>query len=174
MIGGLGVMSFRMLTRLLHFCADRVEQSDKPRLLTQNPAQYQKTLNEKLIDNFSCFPTVIYTPSYNQRFQSYDFWKSTRSLKFNSKQIRTFWEFCNPDTNSKVILGNFHFQHHSWLSRLSSSCPCASIWLMVQKLRSFKINLSTSTLGLNEARSKRTLNIKVIGNYINSLKRVKT
>jgi hypothetical protein len=30
------------------------------------------------------------------------------------------------------------------------------------------------TLGLNEARSKGTLNIKVIGNYIDSLKRVKT
>jgi hypothetical protein len=29
-------------------------------------------------------------------------------------------------------------------------------------------------LGLNEARSKETLNIKVIGNFINSLKRVKT
>jgi 2',3'-cyclic-nucleotide 2'-phosphodiesterase (5'-nucleotidase family) len=36
-----------MLTRLLHFCADRIDQSAKPGLLAQNPAQSQKTLNGK-------------------------------------------------------------------------------------------------------------------------------
>jgi hypothetical protein len=108
-------------------------------LLTQNPAPSLKTLNRKIISNFLYFPTVIYTPSYDQRFGSYDFWNSTRSLKFCSEQIQAFWEFCNHDSNSKVILGNFHFQHHSWLSHLSGGYPCVSIWLMVQKLRSFKV-----------------------------------
>jgi hypothetical protein len=65
-------MSFRTLTRLLHFCADRIEQSEKPGLLAQTPAQSQKTLNGKLVANFLCFPTVIYTPLYDQRYRSYD------------------------------------------------------------------------------------------------------
>jgi hypothetical protein len=118
----------------------RFEQSEKPRLLNQNPAPSPKTLNSKLLANFICLPTVIYTPSYNRRFVSYDFWKMTRSLKFCSEQIKVFWDFCNPHSNSKVILGNFHFQHHSWLSRPSSGgYPCASIWLTIQKLRSFKV-----------------------------------
>jgi hypothetical protein len=72
MINGLGVMSFRTSTRLLHFCADRIEHSEKPGLLTQNPAQYQKTLNGKIIANFLCFPTVIYTPLYDQWYRSND------------------------------------------------------------------------------------------------------
>jgi hypothetical protein len=139
MISSLGVMSVRTSTRLLHFCADRIEQSDKPWLLTQNPAPSLKTLNRKLIANFLLFSTVIYMPLYDQQFGSYNFWKSTRLLKFCLEQIRTFWEFCNPDPNSKVILGNFQFQHHSWLSCLSGGYPCASIWVMVQKLRSFKV-----------------------------------
>jgi hypothetical protein len=90
MISGLGVMSLRTSTRLLHFCVDRIEQSEKPRLLTQNPAQSLKTPSRKLISNLLCFSTVIYTPLYDQRFGSYDFWKSTRSLKFCSEQIRAF------------------------------------------------------------------------------------
>jgi hypothetical protein len=72
MISGLGVMSFRTLTRLLLFCADRIEQSEKPGLLTPYPAQSPKTLNIKLISNFLFFPTVIYMPLYNQWFRSYD------------------------------------------------------------------------------------------------------
>jgi hypothetical protein len=145
-------MSFWTLTRLLRFCADRIEQSEKPRLLTQNPAPSPKTLNRKLVANFLCFLTVIYTLSYNQRFGSYDFWKSTRSLKFCSEQLRAFWEFCNPDPNSKAILGNFQFQHHSWLSHLSGGYPCASIWLMVQKLRSFKVVGAARTFCWTEGR----------------------
>jgi hypothetical protein len=72
MISGLGVMSFRTLTRLLLFCADRIEQSEKPGLLTPYPAQSPKTLNIKLISNFLFFPTVIYMPLYDQWFRSYD------------------------------------------------------------------------------------------------------
>jgi hypothetical protein len=72
MISGLGVMSFRTSTRLLHFCADRIEQSVKPELLTQNNIQYQKTLNIKLVANFLHFPTVIYMTSYDKRSRSYD------------------------------------------------------------------------------------------------------
>jgi hypothetical protein len=72
MINGLGVMSFRTLTRLLHFRADRIEQYEKPELLTQNPTQYQEALNRKLISNSLRFPKVTYTPPYNKRSMSYD------------------------------------------------------------------------------------------------------
>jgi hypothetical protein len=65
-------MSFQTSTRLLHFRADRIEQSEKDELLTQNPTQSQETLNRKLIANFLHFLTVIYTPSYNKRSMSYD------------------------------------------------------------------------------------------------------
>jgi hypothetical protein len=65
-------MSFQMSTRLIHFRADRIEQSEKPELLTQNPTQSQETLNRKLVANFLRFPTVIYTPSYNKWSSSYD------------------------------------------------------------------------------------------------------
>jgi hypothetical protein len=95
--------------------------------------------NTGVVEHFLIFPTVIFMPWYNKLFGSYDFWKSTRLLKFCSEHIQAFWEFCNPDPNSKLILGNFHFQHHSWLSHLSGGNPCASIWLMVLKLRSFKV-----------------------------------
>jgi hypothetical protein len=99
----------------------------------------KETFNTRIVDRVFVFLADIYTPSYNQRFGSYDFWNSARSLKFCSEQIRNFWEFCNPDPNSKVILGNFHCQHRSWLSPFSCSYLCASIWLTVQKLRSFKL-----------------------------------
>jgi hypothetical protein len=75
MISGLGVMSFRTSTRLLHFCAYRIEQSEIPGLLTQSPAQSQKILNGKLVANFLCLPTVIYAPLYDQRYRINDHWK---------------------------------------------------------------------------------------------------
>jgi hypothetical protein len=65
-------MSSWTSTRLLHFRADRIEQSEKPELLTQNPTQSQETLNRKLVYNFLFFPKVIYTPSYDKRSRSYD------------------------------------------------------------------------------------------------------
>jgi hypothetical protein len=61
-----------MSTRLLHFCANRIEQSEKPELLTQNPTQSQENLNRKLIANFLRFPTVIYSPSYDKLSRSFD------------------------------------------------------------------------------------------------------
>jgi hypothetical protein len=63
-------MSFRTLARLLHFHTDRIEQSKKPELLTQNPIKSQETLNRKLIANFVHFPKVIYTPSYDKGSRS--------------------------------------------------------------------------------------------------------
>jgi hypothetical protein len=60
------------LTRLLHFRADRIEQSKKPELLTQNPTQSLETLNIKLVSNFLRFLTIIYMPSYDKRSRNYD------------------------------------------------------------------------------------------------------
>jgi hypothetical protein len=65
-------MSFRTSTRLLHLCADRIEQSEKPEFLTQNLTQSQETLNRKLVANLLLFPTVIDMPSYDKRSRSYD------------------------------------------------------------------------------------------------------
>jgi hypothetical protein len=150
MIHSLGVMQFRSRPDRWNSRLIRFEQSEKPRLLTQNPAPSLKTLNRKLVADFLFFPMVIYTPSYDQRSESYDFWKLTRSLKFCSEHIRVFWDFGNPDPNSKVILGNFHFQHHIWPSHISGGYPCASIWLTVQKLRSFKVVGAARYFGLNQ------------------------
>jgi hypothetical protein len=72
MISGLGVMSFRTSTRLLHFRADRIEQSEEPGLLTQNPTQSQKSLNRKLVYRFLLFPMIISMPSYDKQSRSYD------------------------------------------------------------------------------------------------------
>jgi hypothetical protein len=52
--------------------------------------EYQKTFNTIIVGRVLSFPVDIYTPSYNQRFGSYNFWNSTRSLKFCSEQIRAF------------------------------------------------------------------------------------
>jgi hypothetical protein len=41
-------------------------------------------LNTKIIEYILIFPMTIYTPSYNQRFKSYKFWKLTELLKFRS------------------------------------------------------------------------------------------
>jgi hypothetical protein len=117
----------------------RFEQSQKSALLIQTQIDSQETFNTSIVDRVLRFPTDIYTPSYDQRFESYDFWKSTRLLKFYSEQIRTLWEFYNPDPNSVVSLGNIHRQHRSWLSHLSGGYPCASIWLTVKKSWSFKV-----------------------------------
>jgi hypothetical protein len=105
--------------------------------------------NTRVVEHILIFPTVICMPSYDQRFVSYDFWKSTKSLKFCSERIRVFWEFCNTDPNSKVILGNIHCQHRSWLSHLSGGYPCVSIWLTIQKLWSFKIVGAAQNFCLN-------------------------
>jgi hypothetical protein len=43
-------------------------------------------LNTKIIEYILIFPMTIYTPSYNQRFKSYKFWKLTELLKFRSGQ----------------------------------------------------------------------------------------
>jgi hypothetical protein len=66
-------MSFQTLTRLLHFCADRIEQSEKPGPFTQNPTQSQETLNSKPVASFLQFPTGNYMPSYGKQSKSYEF-----------------------------------------------------------------------------------------------------
>jgi hypothetical protein len=73
MTSGVGVMSLRTSNRLLHFRADRIEQSEKPGLLTQNPTQSQETLNSKPVARFLQFLMVIYTPSYDKRSKIYEF-----------------------------------------------------------------------------------------------------
>jgi hypothetical protein len=110
---------------------------------------YQEIIT-RVIEYFGIFPMVTCTPWYDQLFGSYNFWKSTRSLKFCFEQIRAFWEFCNHDHNSKVIMGNFHCQHHIWLSLLSGGYSCASIWLTIQKLRSFKVVGTAENFYLNQ------------------------
>jgi hypothetical protein len=53
-------------------------------------------LNTKIIEYILIFPMTIYTPSYNQRFKSYKFWKLTELLKFRSGQnwvSREIWTF---------------------------------------------------------------------------------
>jgi hypothetical protein len=75
-------MSFQTSTRLLHFRADGIEQSEKPELLTQNLTQSKETLNRIFLDNFLHFLMVIYTPSYDKRSRSCDVLTSTRLLKF--------------------------------------------------------------------------------------------
>jgi hypothetical protein len=49
-------------------------------------------------------------------------------------------------------------------------CRYCSKFLFEPKEMTYRLR----NVGSNEARSKETLNIKVIGNFINSLKRVKT
>jgi hypothetical protein len=65
-------MSFLTSTRLLHFRADRIEQYEKPGLLTQNPTQSHETIHRKLVASFLRFQMVIYTPSYDKQSRSYD------------------------------------------------------------------------------------------------------
>jgi hypothetical protein len=60
------------LAGLLHFCADRIEQAEKLGLLTQNPAQSQKTLNSKLVANFLNFPFITQTLKSDKHRRSYD------------------------------------------------------------------------------------------------------
>jgi hypothetical protein len=49
--------------------------------------EYEIELNQKDLENFLIFPTVISTPRYNKRFESYDFLKSVGLLKFWADQI---------------------------------------------------------------------------------------
>jgi hypothetical protein len=44
-----------------------------------------------MVYNVLIFSTDIYTPSYDQRFNSYGFWMLTELLKFNSGQNRVTW-----------------------------------------------------------------------------------
>jgi hypothetical protein len=44
-------------------------------------------LNRKDLENFPIYPTVISTPRYDKRFESYDFLKSDGLLKFWADQI---------------------------------------------------------------------------------------
>jgi hypothetical protein len=48
----------------------------------------QKTLNNNIVNNILSFLMDIYTPSYDQRFKSYKFWKLTELLKIDSRQNR--------------------------------------------------------------------------------------
>jgi hypothetical protein len=50
----------------------------------------QKIFNTNIVYYILIFLTDIYTPSYDQRFLSYAFWKLTRSLKFGSERIQVF------------------------------------------------------------------------------------
>jgi hypothetical protein len=143
--------------------------------------------NTIVIEYSFLFSTVIYTLWYNQWFRSYDFLKLTRLLKLCSGQNWSSWEIWIFDATSNVISGNLQYQLRSYLSQLSDGYLYASIW---QRFKSYdrwrlsvlleisawlkKVTYRLQNLGLIETRSKETLNIKVIGNFINSLKRVET
>jgi hypothetical protein len=68
-----------------------LEQSEKSELLTENPTQSLETRNNKLVANILRFLTVIYTPSYDQWFKSYEFWKLTELLEFDAGQKGVTW-----------------------------------------------------------------------------------
>jgi hypothetical protein len=51
----------------------------------------QETFNSSIVDNILSFPADIYTPSYDQFFKSYRFWKLTELLKFDSGQNGVTW-----------------------------------------------------------------------------------
>jgi hypothetical protein len=51
----------------------------------------QETFNNSIVDNVLRIPKDIYTPSYDQRFKSYGFWKLTELLKFDSGQNGVTW-----------------------------------------------------------------------------------
>jgi hypothetical protein len=112
-------MSFQTSTRLLHFCADRIEQSEKSGLLTQYPAQSPKTLNKKVVDNFLFFPKVIYTPLYDQQFGSYDVLNIDRAAEIsglirfeqsaNFKLLGLVQVQCQKTFNIKLIVNFLHF-----------------------------------------------------------------
>jgi hypothetical protein len=112
-------MSFQTSTRLLHFCADRIEQSEKSGLLTQYPAQSLKTLNIKLLDNFLFFPKVIYTPLYDQQFGSYDVLNIDRAAEIsglirfeqseNFKLLGLVQVQSQKSSNTKLVVNFLHF-----------------------------------------------------------------
>jgi hypothetical protein len=50
-----------------------LEQSEKSGLLTLKQIETRKTFNTNIAYDILIFPTDIYTPKYNQRFESSDF-----------------------------------------------------------------------------------------------------
>jgi hypothetical protein len=80
--------------------------------LTQNPTQPQESLKRKLVDNFLRFPMVIYTPSYNQHFKSYKFWKLAELLKFDFGQNGVTWVIRSLDHLRNENSENSENQYH--------------------------------------------------------------
>jgi hypothetical protein len=77
-------------------------------------------LNTKVIANFLSFPTAIYTPSYNQWFNCYEFWKLTELLKFCSGQNKIPGQIWNL---SLLPMGNWkylEYRDHKAFPKLSN------------------------------------------------------
>jgi hypothetical protein len=108
-----------MSTRLLHFRADRIEQSEKPELLTQHFTQSQETLNRKLVSNFLLFLTVIYTPSYDKRSTSYDILNINQAaeisglIRFEQSKNFKLWSLVQVQSqktsNTKLVVNFLNF-----------------------------------------------------------------
>jgi hypothetical protein len=48
--------------------------------------EYDLELYTKIIEDFLSFPMIIYMPTYDQRFKSYELWKLSGLLNFCSGQ----------------------------------------------------------------------------------------
>jgi hypothetical protein len=74
----------------------------------------QETFNNFISYNILSFPTAIYTPSYDQRFRSYRFWKLTELLKFDSGQNEVTWVIQILGHLQSENLVNIENQTHSY------------------------------------------------------------
>jgi hypothetical protein len=76
---------------------DRKEHPQKSGLLIPISIQSQETFHTNNVANFLVFLTAIYMPSYDQWFKSYELWKLTGLMKFNSGQKGLTWVIRSPD-----------------------------------------------------------------------------
>jgi hypothetical protein len=143
-------------------------------------------LNRKVAENFLNFAMVIFTPWYDQRFRSYDFWKLVGLLKFCSGhnwplcEIWTFdpnWMPSQEALNTNIVTNFLSFpmathmaQSDKWFrsyDHWNLSVVAGNFWFRLNEVSYRLWNLS-----LLELRSEETLIIKVVGNFISFLKSV--
>jgi hypothetical protein len=150
--------------------------------------EYEQGLITWVIEYFLIFPMVIYTHWYDQWFRSYSIWKLAGLPEFNSGQNRLSREIWTFYSISNAISGSIQNQHHSSPSQPSNSYTSATIGPMIRKLwvlrfvgscwkflfKPKELTYRLRNLGLEEAIPKETMNINVVVDFINSLKRVET
>jgi hypothetical protein len=140
-------------------------------------------LNATVKYNFLRFLTVICTPRYDKRFRNYVILKSGGLLEFCSEQLCSmrnldFWPQNKWDLRKLSIISlHITFLAFRRLPKCFNLTNDSEV-MIVQSYRYYwkflfelkKVTYWLQNLGLEEMRPKETLNIKALGDSINSLK----